>query len=566
MGQDRSYDLAQYHWYNAYAFLNNRVETDFGVAGIQTYLNPLIDVPYYFLNQHLSPRFVGWFFGFLHGLVFILSFLIIQNIYKNYKSTKKQNIYFLIALTGCLTPNFLAELGNSMGDNLTALLVLTSLAILLRFWSVKNIQTTKGFIAFCFASCLLGLSVGLKLTNAPFAIAYLFSLLLFHPSNSHNKIMYLVWAIVGMTMGVIITGGFWYFKMWVLFKNPVFPFFNSLFNTQIHLKTAVFGGSSYPTNFIEWVTWPFISFIDYHRAGRGLVHQIIWPIFFGLIYYLTITRLFFIKQYNQLNLLLNQEKFIISFIIIGYYLSGLVFENNRYLIAIEILVPFGIYILIRKLHSNEENTKKTIKGILLISIFITLLGGFGTWGHTSWTKPVFKADIPKVKDYEKATFIFADVNSPNAWLASLMPRGARYFRLNQFENSEDKLISMLEKDKNIFAVFSGNVNWRESNVKKWSNVMSKIGFLSSYENCQRLNEFITKIKFRGKVEINNNSCEIILKEKDKIDIKEADLESISKTSIIIKENKMHLLQNECHIFPGSIGRQEWSFIICRVEK
>ncbi len=47
LGQDRNADLINYHLYNAFAFLNNK-HYDFAVAGLQSFFNPLIDLPYYF--------------------------------------------------------------------------------------------------------------------------------------------------------------------------------------------------------------------------------------------------------------------------------------------------------------------------------------------------------------------------------------------------------------------------------------------------------------------------------------------------------------------------------------
>ena len=40
--QSCAWDLLRYHFYNAWAFLNNRLEVDLMPCGIQSYLNPII--------------------------------------------------------------------------------------------------------------------------------------------------------------------------------------------------------------------------------------------------------------------------------------------------------------------------------------------------------------------------------------------------------------------------------------------------------------------------------------------------------------------------------------------
>ena len=58
LGQDIGFDLRQYHWYNAYAFVTGRHATgiDFLPAGIQSFYDPLIDVPFYLLATALGPK------------------------------------------------------------------------------------------------------------------------------------------------------------------------------------------------------------------------------------------------------------------------------------------------------------------------------------------------------------------------------------------------------------------------------------------------------------------------------------------------------------------------------
>src|SRR5580700_9365509 len=63
LGQDANWDLRNYHWYNAYAFLNGRFGFDLLPAQTPWFYNPLIDVPFYLLAMHVPAMAAGFALG-----------------------------------------------------------------------------------------------------------------------------------------------------------------------------------------------------------------------------------------------------------------------------------------------------------------------------------------------------------------------------------------------------------------------------------------------------------------------------------------------------------------------
>ena len=53
--QDNNWDLRNYHLYSAWALLNGRAGMDIAAAGIQSFFNPLLDLPYYMLAVKWLP-------------------------------------------------------------------------------------------------------------------------------------------------------------------------------------------------------------------------------------------------------------------------------------------------------------------------------------------------------------------------------------------------------------------------------------------------------------------------------------------------------------------------------
>ena len=75
-GQAPDWDFRNYHWYNAYAWLNGRRGFDVAVAHHATYYNPLADVPVYVAAQILPAWCVVFLVGCIHGLTLLLVYRI----------------------------------------------------------------------------------------------------------------------------------------------------------------------------------------------------------------------------------------------------------------------------------------------------------------------------------------------------------------------------------------------------------------------------------------------------------------------------------------------------------
>src|ERR1700749_1383059 len=60
LGQDANWDLRNYHWYNAYAFLNGRYGFDLLPSQTPYFYNPTIDIPFFLLATHASAIVAGY--------------------------------------------------------------------------------------------------------------------------------------------------------------------------------------------------------------------------------------------------------------------------------------------------------------------------------------------------------------------------------------------------------------------------------------------------------------------------------------------------------------------------
>jgi len=182
LGADSNWDLTNYHLYNPFAWLNGRLQFDLAPAGMQSYFNPLLDLPFYWMTTHVPPRLTGFAMGALHGLNFVFLLGIAQRLLRDLAAENRYRIPLLLALAGSITPCFLSQVGNSMGDNATALFVLSGLLVLLQGWDAMKSAGAHAALFPLAGGLLVGMDIGAKPTTACFAVGICIALLS-HPGH-----------------------------------------------------------------------------------------------------------------------------------------------------------------------------------------------------------------------------------------------------------------------------------------------------------------------------------------------------------------------------------------------
>lgn len=82
---DFSWDFANYHYYNAFAFFNNRLNYDIVPSSINTFFNPLMDLPFYLILQYFneSPRVVFAIQGIWFSLLLFVFYKFVSLFFSN---------------------------------------------------------------------------------------------------------------------------------------------------------------------------------------------------------------------------------------------------------------------------------------------------------------------------------------------------------------------------------------------------------------------------------------------------------------------------------------------------
>ena len=171
LGQDANWDLRNYHWYNAYAFVNGRDALDLLPSQTPFFYNPALDVPFYLLATHVPARVAGFVLGFVQGLNFILLFMLAYASLLIANPRNKVIVCAALAALGMLGGGGIAQIGTTFDDNITSLGFLLSALLVVRHLErlIDRCRPTRFRAALLFG-IPSGLMMGLKLPGVIYCV------------------------------------------------------------------------------------------------------------------------------------------------------------------------------------------------------------------------------------------------------------------------------------------------------------------------------------------------------------------------------------------------------------
>ena len=246
-GRDLNWDQFNYHLFAGMSVFQDRLGQDFFPASIQTYLNPLMYGPFYWMVRHDFHSFaISAVHAAVHALNPLLLYAIARQVMPAQERYKKTMAAVAVAL-GCASAVFISELGTTFMDLTTAVPVLAAAWLL-----SKRSQTAS---AAWLAGTLLGIAVGLKLTNIAFAAAAALATLVLC-GGSHQRIAAALRLGAAMAIGFLVSYGVWGWKLYLEFGSPLFPYFNGIFKAAEYGPTSMQFVRFIPFSMQDWLLFP----------------------------------------------------------------------------------------------------------------------------------------------------------------------------------------------------------------------------------------------------------------------------------------------------------------------
>lgn len=572
LGADANWDLYNYHMYNPFAWLHGKLLLDLAPPGIQSYFNPLLDTFFYLANTHLPSRVVGFFMGALHGLSFVFILSIAQQILPDLPGRDRYRVPLLLALAGCLTANFLSGLGNSMGDDTTALFSLAGLTMLVSSWDRLALAAARTVVIAIAAGVLTGLGVGLKLTNAVYAVALCVTLL-FYPARGAVRLRLAFLFGIGVLLGFAATGGYWLFHMWKTFGNPLYPQFGALFPNPMARPDAMGDARWRPHGWFDTVFWPFIFTANSQRVGETPIRQIIWPVVYVLFWLWAIA--------GAKRLVVGSKggsapepraRFVVLFVALGYLLWMEGFSIYRYIVVIEVLVPLVVWVLLQRL-LTYPHARRLAGWLLAAASAVVVTGGGHTWGHEGWSDPLWHAEVPTVAQPERTTVVLATTRARAwAWLATFFPDKVAFMQLeSSFPGTPafgDRMRQVArERGGPIYAIVDGEYNWRVDNVATMNGIVDRVGLTRGEGGCDAMRWAIARLRLHASVVPSPDAgkrCQLGLRADDVRDTVAESRADLEPALPMFERNGFRLDSSSCVPYRSGIGKGVIVYQWCRV--
>lgn len=421
---DFFWDIANYHYYNAWAFWEDTSAYKiYGLPGeMNSLLNPLLDVPLYLLIKYFNSNaaFIfamqGLWFGLLLFLFWKICFLFFDN--KKLLDVLCVVLAVLIGATGQAT---WFQAGSSTNEVQISVFVLTGIYFTLKYIKYRDIQKAYKFF---FLGLFLGTALALKPTCFSYIVAGGVSLLFLY-KRLNNPIKYIIFYILGGICGYLIFNGYFMYEYFVKYGNPFLPALNSLFSTEWFGTTSLIDHRFIPKGW-EFLYYPFILETNageiFYYDKRGWIFYSSFVMFFIYIIFHLKKNTFF---KNSLNL------YTLLYLLIAYILWMIFFGITRYSIVIEMLSALFFV----KICSSIK-----IKKDFVLYVYISLLLIIG---YILVSTPVYSIQWPKLKKDDSNVYMEIDpILIPNDSLVIFNNRPTAF------------LIPLLAKYNNTLSVLS----------------------------------------------------------------------------------------------------------------
>ncbi len=454
LGQDANWDLRNYHYYNAYAFMHGRLGFDIAPAQTPTYYNPLLHVPFYYLVNALPPRGVGFVLGAVQGLNLPLIFVIARRVIRVATPQYGVLIALCAAILGMLGAGNIAEIGTTFGDNVVSLPLLAALwLVVARHRSLGSVWSVAAGTAIA-AGVLSGLAVGLKQPAAVYAIGLgcgFFGLAL--PWRRRGA-LFLAFGVGGI-LGLSATGGYWLYEMWSHFGNPLFPYFNSVFQSPMAGAADYRDVRFLPADWLEWLFFPLVFTFDPGQTTEAWFRDLRIPLLYCLLLVLLFARLAElagVKSSSRKSPAVQDAaydgmlRYLLIATVVSYFAWLKLFAIFRYLLVLELLTPLAIWLVFIRLR-NDLRSAVIFSSLTTVVILATLVPQH--WGRANWGDDYFGVTPPAIPDPDHS-MVLATGYEPTAYLIPFFPSQIRFLRIQSYftgpsptPNGTDRLMQRL---------------------------------------------------------------------------------------------------------------------------
>lgn len=371
------WDLLNYHYYNAFAFLHNRLNYDIVLGGENSFFNPLPDLPLYWMIQHLNdyPGIIYGVQGLYYGVCLFFFIKICGLFWDNH--TWSGIITTVIATAVAATGQAIwMQMGTATNEIQVTTFILAGLYLLFKITFRPDLQ--KGY-KFLIVGLLMGFALGLKPTVVSYCLGAGLTSVIFY-KKLNKPLPYILLFAVGGLLGYLLSNGWFMWHYWEWYQNPFFPFANSIFKSEYY-DNANFRDTKFLPSLKLFFVYPYIWNLFKFKIVECSFYDIRLTVYYT-IFLLTIFSFLFSKKARLFFKTNYKWSVYFTFLIVTFFIWMALFSILRYIIVVEMLGCMVICRLVVKWcfewFNDCTGKYKIFKiagcviGIFLITIFVSL--------------------------------------------------------------------------------------------------------------------------------------------------------------------------------------------------
>jgi hypothetical protein len=448
-GPDVNYDLRNYHYFMGYSLVHWRFQADIAPAGVMSFFNPLASALVYVLRSSLPFPLNAWIIAALQLSSFPILVLICLEIDRDLGKETPSLAASLALCFSLLAPLWWSELGTSFFSSTSSPLVL--LGLLLSIRAVNKVSRGRpAATLFAIAGGGVGLACGLKLTNCVFAVALLFAIAIgMYPLKARLLASNLLSYLFGLSAGFAPTS-WWNVFLWRRWDSPLFPYYNSIFRSPYYFDANIRDGRFRFDSLGEFVRFLYQSAIGTHKTAELdftdprillLAVLMVLAVSNSVLKCLVTGKIILPKWATRTN------RVFLVFCSVSFALWAIMFAYQRYLIPIDLLLGFAIWILAADLFNSQNGILTALLVCLIVSLVTFKIPNWGHWpGKSEPLSVAGEGPAPGLALTPAEYLIYGECIS---YILPVLHRDSRFFGIG-FDPQSDKLIaSVLEAKRNI---------------------------------------------------------------------------------------------------------------------
>lgn len=398
-GKDLNWDAQNYHYYLPFSLFHDRISQDFFAASVQSYLSPISFVPFYLMvNADWPSIAVSCALAAMHSINLWLLYLISRQLLPK----EPLLIVCIAVLLGTATILFWSQVGSSFND------VIVSIPVLAAFWILNEPLKIATFRKAIAAAFLLGCASGMKLSVLPIEAALAIAWLI--ANRLEIRVSLLLKMSFSGAAGVLLTSGYWWFRIWREFGSPIFPLFNDVFKSPLFSSESAALNRFIPGEWLDIATLPFrFALPDAWTYTEAMAPDIRWLVLAFIVVFWCVKSVLSAKwRGNSGRRLLEMP---ILFIILATILWQKTSGNGRYAMPLFLLIgPIIVASLVE--FTSVKFARVVVSVILLVQLGSQVVASESRWSEAEWRGRWFDVDFPdKLKE---TPYLFLTMNNNSA--------------------------------------------------------------------------------------------------------------------------------------------------------